>query len=73
MCYITTMYAGKICKKCGNGCNNDRKRKFLTDFYKKIEKRFNGYVCSFCVTEMIGGENETRLLQSKQILKEMGI
>jgi len=35
------MYAGKVCKKCYQGCNNDNNIKFIDEFYIKLEKRFN--------------------------------
>jgi len=67
------MYAGKVCKKCYQGCNNDNNIKFIDEFYLKLEKRFNGYVCSNCVIKMIGGNEELKKLQNKQLLYEMGL
>ena len=67
------MYAGVVCRKCYKGCNHDTKIKFLKNTYENLEKRFGGYVCSDCVTEIVGGKNEVKKLQSKKILSEMGL
>ena len=66
-------YAGRVCKKCYKGCNHDTKISFLESTYEKLKKRFNGYVCSECVTNILGGEDEVKKLQQKQILTEMGL
>lgn len=66
------MYAGKICGKCKNGCNHDVKIKGLDSIYKVQNKRF-GYICSNCITEIVGGEDKVVKMQQKEILKQMGL
>lgn len=65
-------YAGKVCGKCGKGCNNDKPIMYIDKLYKQQNKRF-GYVCRTCITEIAGGQQELKKLQSKQILSEMGL
>lgn len=61
----------RLCKRCNKYGDGDKPIMFIDEENKKQSKRFGSIPCGDCMTEIIGGEQELKKLQSIQILKEM--
>lgn len=65
------MYAGRLCKRCGKGCNNETPIRGFEKEKKKQIKRYGSLPCNDCLIELLGGVNVVNELIQERILKEM--
>jgi len=67
------MYAGRLCGRCGKGCNGEKPITGFEEEKKKQIKRYGDLPCNDCLTELLGGEEKVKELTRKRILNEMGL
>ncbi len=67
------MYAGRLCGRCGKGCNHERSVTGFEEEKRRQKKRYGTIPCNDCLTELLGGEEEVKKLTQQRILREMGL
>ena len=67
------MYAGRLCGRCGKGCNAEKPITGFKEEKKKQKKRYGALPCNDCLTELLGGDEKVKELTQKRILSEMGL